>query len=132
MLDDVVTERIVRLVDRLNAPMWAELGLSAAPCPRFSSVADEHEDPEKVARVYEQAQKIGLAVSKSEAYRRLKIAQPFDADDTLEAPTPPAPTFGGGSPFGGAFGGPPEPKFGDDEDGPGDASEAPKLAGAGA
>lgn len=132
LLDDVVTERIVRLMDKLNAPMWAELGLVAAPCPRFSSVADEHENPEMVASVYEAAQRIGLKVSRSEAHRRLKIAEPKDEADVLEAPQPPAPTFGG---FGGGgespFGGPPAPKFGD-EDKPGDGTEAPTLAKAGA
>ena len=132
LLDDVVTERIVRLMDRLNAPMWAELGLVAAPCPRFSSVADEHENPEMVASVYEAAQRIGLKVSRSEAHRRLKIAEPKDEADVLEAPKPPAPTFGG---FGGGgespFGGPPAPKFGDEEK-PGDGTEAPTLAKAGA
>jgi hypothetical protein len=105
MIDDIVTRRIIGLIDKRNEPMWLALGLSGVAPGKFSSVADENEDPEKFGRVVELAQKAGLAISEDEAYRRFGLRKPGADEKVLEAPKPE-------SPFGG-LGGFPPPQFGD-------------------
>ena len=123
MIDDVITDRIVKLIDERNEPMWAQLGLSGVEPGRFSSIGDEDEDPEKFGRVVESAQKAGLKISEDEAYRRFGLRKPAADEKILEAPKPESP-FGPGSPFGG----PPAPDFGGGKDGaqkPGEPTSDP-------
>jgi hypothetical protein len=124
MIDDVITRRIVRLLDQRNEPMWLSLGLAGVPPGRFSSIGDEDEDPEKFGRVVELAQKAGLAVAEDEAYRRFRLRKPGADEKVLEAPAPAAPSFGGFG--GGSFGGPPAPAFGDKPGTPGEPTSDPR------
>ena len=114
LTDEVITDRVVRLVYDLNLPQFAELGYAGAARPKFRSVADENEDPEKVGKIIEQAQKIGLTVGEMEARRRMGLSKPADGEVILEAPKPEPQMggFGGGFP---SFGG--DPKQGEGPDG---------------
>jgi hypothetical protein len=116
-LDNVLTRRLVRMIDAQNEPAWAALGLLGVPPGTFSSTADENEDPEKFGRVVESAQKAGLEIAEEEAYRRFGLRKPADNEAKIKAP---APTISG---FGGGFGG---DMFGDAPPKPGTQDGAPR------
>lgn len=116
-IDDILTDRFVRLVDELNEPMWVQLDIAGAKCGRFSSAADENESPTTAAATFKAAQELGCELSKSDVYERLRIKQPTGADDVLKAPAPSLsgfPGFGGAGPGGGGSDLPP-PNFGNRE-----------------
>lgn len=109
LIDEQITRSIVRLWWDLNAANLAAMGLGAARCPVFRSRGLRDEDPEKVARTLESAQRLGMQIPADEAHRRLRIKRPAPGEDVLEAPKPAAPDiFGGFGGEGGAGGGRPE------------------------
>lgn len=88
LLDEVITERLVRLVVDQNAANLVEQGCYGANVPQFRSVSDEHEDPEKFGRIVQFAQRVGLRLSRAELTRRFGLAVPTDQDDVIEPPSP--------------------------------------------
>lgn len=103
MLDEVLTERLVRLCWNLNQANFAAVGLAAAKMPRFNSMRVHEETSEEAGNTLKVAHDLGLEISKEEAYRRLQVSPPGPEEDVIEPAAPPNP-FGGGLP-----GFPPEP-----------------------
>lgn len=99
-LDNILTRRLVRMIDQQNEPAWAELGLLGVPPGTFNSSGDENEDPEKFGRVVESAQKAGLEIAEEEAYRRFGLRKPSDTEAKIKAPAPTMVGGFGGDPFG--------------------------------
>lgn len=91
MIDEVITNSVVKLWWDLNAGNLAAMGLGAAKMPRFRSLHTDREDPEKVGRIYESAQKIGMQVGTEDAHRRMGIARPAPGEEVLAAPKPELP-----------------------------------------
>lgn len=101
LIDEQISRSVLRLFMDLNASPMAAMGLGAARCPVFRSRGVTSEDAEKVARVYEAAQRLGVKIGAAEAHRRLGVKRPAKGEDILEAPkAEPSSIFGGGSPFG--------------------------------
>ncbi len=94
MIDEAITNAVVKLWWDLNAGNLAAIGLGAAKMPRFRSLHTDREDPEKVGRTYKLAQEIGMEIGADDAHRRMGIPQPSPDEKKLAAPKPASP-FGG-------------------------------------
>lgn len=102
MIDEAITNAVVKLWWDLNASNLAALGLAGAKMPRFRSMHTDREDPEKVGRLLKLAQEVGMELGAEDSHRRMGIPRPAPDEAKLAAPKPPSP-FGdlGGSGFNG-------------------------------
>ena len=94
MIDEQITRSLLALFMDLNASNLVQLGLGSARCPLFRSRGLKEEDPEKVVRVLQGAQGIGMKISVDDAHRRTGIKRPHPGEITLETPAAANP-FGG-------------------------------------
>lgn len=97
LIDEQITRTVIGLWCDLNVANTAALGLAGARNPVFRSRGLTKEDAEKVGRVYQAAQGLGVQITADEAHRRLGIRRPAPGEKILEAPKPePSGLFGGG------------------------------------
>lgn len=75
---------LVKLAYDVNRPLLAEAGLEKGRCPLFSTVGETREDPAENRANLETANRIGLPVTKAEAYERLNLTQPEKGEEVLE------------------------------------------------
>lgn len=94
MIDEQITRSLLGLWMDLNAANMVSIGLGAARCPIFRSRGMKEEDPEKVVRVLQGAQQVGMQISVDDAHRRTGIKRPHPGELTLETPAPPDPFAG--------------------------------------
>ena len=101
VLDDSLTEHLVRLVWNTNRENFTAQGLGDAGMPRFVTSTERNEDPTQVVAVISQALQAGVPLAKAEVYERLGFRQPADDEAVFKAPE--QPEMGGppgiGSPF---------------------------------
>jgi phage gp29-like protein len=97
LIDEQISRSVIQLFMDLNASPMAAMGLGAAQCPRFRSRGVTSEDPEKIGRVLEAAQRLGVKIGAAEAHRRLGIKRPAKGEDILEAPKAESSSIFGGS-----------------------------------
>jgi phage gp29-like protein len=86
MLDECITQSLVRLVIDMNAGVLAEMGLAGAKSPRFKSLHMDREDPEKFLRTVQIGQACGMRIGADDAHRRSGIPRPAEDEDVLETP----------------------------------------------
>lgn len=100
LLDDALTEHMVRCVWSLNRARLIELGLGDAAMPRFRTAVERRADPAAAIAVISQAVQAGIPLPKKEVYDRLGFTQPAEGEDVFEgSPPTPIPGIGQPSPF---------------------------------
>lgn len=87
-IDEDLTESLIGLFCRMNAENFASLGLGAGQMPRFETIQEKREDPEKNARVLNETLNAGLDIRKDEAYKRTGWTMPSEGDDVIPGRQP--------------------------------------------
>lgn len=87
LLDEQITRSVIGLWWDLNASNMVALGLGDAKMPRFRSRGLKDEDPEKVVRVLQGAQALGMEISVEDAHRRTGVKRPALHEQKLEKPS---------------------------------------------
>lgn len=108
LLDEILTETVIKLHWTLNEANFAAVGLAQAKCPRFNSITTHEETPKEAGETLKVAKELGLEIGEDEARRRLGVPKPAANEDVLKAAPEPSfasaiDPFGGGGrqPFGG-------------------------------
>lgn len=101
LLDEAVTKYIVRRFVWYNRKALAELGLYGQRIPRFASIQEQREDPEKAATTFATLKQAGLRMRTDEVYKKVGYSVPGPEDDVIEGDEPPTmdSLFGGGGGF---------------------------------
>lgn len=96
-IDEAMSDDLISLFCRMNRANFSELGLGAGQQPRFETMQEKREDPEKNARILNETLNAGLDIRKDEAYKRTGWTPPQEGDDVIKGRTASANPFG--SPF---------------------------------
>ncbi len=115
MLDESITKGLVKLFCRLNQRLLVKHGIFSTRTPIFKTHQAHHEDPQGNVELIASALGAGMPVLKKEAYEKIGLTAPSEAEIKNELVFMGTPGGGagpfGGDPFGGgAFGGRPSLK----------------------
>lgn len=99
-LDEDITQDLVGLWVRMNRANFVQLGLGAARKPRFETMQEKREEPEKNAGVVATLTGAGIDLKKDEVYQKVGFTPPQEGDEVIKGRQASALPFG--SPFDGA------------------------------
>jgi len=84
VLDECLTETLLRCVWELNRGVVSQLGLSGAKMPRFVSEPENRTDPVKIVPVVTAALSAGIPLRKVDVYEALGFQAPSAEDEVFE------------------------------------------------
>ncbi len=83
LLDDTLTNDLIRMVWNLNRPIFAEMGYGDARMPRFQTVTERPKDPKERAEIISTLLQAGVPLKADELYEDAGFTMPGPEDKVV-------------------------------------------------